>query len=42
VGATPFEIAITIAFAVVMINFVLPWAPQSIADSFVWTTEQPR
>lgn len=29
------EIGVTLAFLLIMINLVLPWATQSLSDSFV-------
>ena len=41
-GLKLLEIAITALFALVMINLVIPWAVQSLSDSYARTIEQSR
>ena len=42
VGLILLEVAFTVAFLLLMINIVLPWAAQSMADGFVRSIEQSQ
>jgi hypothetical protein len=42
VGLFLLNVAIVIAFLLLMINIVLPWAAQSMADGFARSIEQSR
>jgi hypothetical protein len=42
IGVKLLEVALMVAFLLLMTNVVLPWAAQSMADGFVRSIEQPR